>query len=245
MSDLSPEEREKVREAVHERWQEISVDHLTDRQTEQRRLAAEMRSVIDKLVATQAPEEALRYAADALARLAVEFDIYPRGRTYEGFAEAANAGGDLAALFDHSPLIGKANPLAPPMLLETGDDRVFGRVTFGSAYEGPPGCVHGGYVAAMFDELLGAGQSLSGCAGMTGTLSIRYRRPTPLHRELDLETWVDRVEGRKIFVRGTCAVDGVTVSEAEGIFISLPAERFVELRDERDRRLADGPVPEA
>ncbi len=157
MSDLSDAERERVREAVHERWQEIRATDLTSRQTEQRRLAAEMRSVIDRLVATQAPEEALRYAADALARLAVEFDIYPRGTTYEGFAEAANAGGDPAALFDHSPLIGKANPLAPPIEIDIEDDKVIGRVTFGAAYEGPPGCVHGGYLAATFDEVLGGG----------------------------------------------------------------------------------------
>ena len=59
-----------------------------------------------------------------------------------------------------------------------------GTVTFGSAYEGPPGHVHGGYVAAAFDELLGMTQSLGGMPGMTGTLTVRYRRPTPLRTEL-------------------------------------------------------------
>ena len=49
-------------------------------------------AVIDQLVATTAPEEALGYAADSLERLAAEFEQYPQGRTYEGFAEAANAG---------------------------------------------------------------------------------------------------------------------------------------------------------
>ena len=65
-------------------------------------------------------------------------------------------------------MIGRANPLAPPIALELDDDRIVGRVTFGAAYEGPPGCVHGGYVAAAFDEVLGATQSLSGAPGMTG-----------------------------------------------------------------------------
>jgi acyl-coenzyme A thioesterase PaaI-like protein len=129
------------------------------------------------------------------------------------------------------------------MTLRIDDDRVVGRVTFGSAYEGPPGCVHGGYVAAMFDELLGGAQSLSGHAGMTGTLTIRYLRPTPLHTELQLEATVDRVEGRKIFCKGTCHVDGEKVSEAEGIFISLTADKFVAMRGERDARFSSIPPP--
>ena len=39
-------------------------------------------------------------------------------------------------------------------------------------------------VAAAFDEVLGFVQSLSGRPGMTGTLTVRYRKPTPLHTEL-------------------------------------------------------------
>jgi acyl-coenzyme A thioesterase PaaI-like protein len=234
VSDLSDADRERVREAVHERWSEIHASELTDRQNEQRRLAAEMRSVIDRLVATQAPEEALRYAADALARLAVEFDIYPRGSTYEGFAEAANAGGDPAALFDHSPLIGKANPLAPPIEISIEDDKVVGRVTFGAAYEGPPGCVHGGYLAATFDEVLGGAQSLGGRPGMTGTLTVRYRVPTPLHTPLRFEGELDRVEGRKNFTVGRCYAGDLLTAEAEGIFIAVDIAKMEELKAARD-----------
>jgi acyl-coenzyme A thioesterase PaaI-like protein len=234
VSDLSDADRERVREAVHDRWKEISSADLTSRQTEQRRLAAEMRSVIDRLVATQAPEDALRYAADVLARLAVEFDIHPRGKTYEGFAEAANAGGDQSALFDHSPLIGKANPLAPPIEIQVEDDKVVGRVTFGAAYEGPPGCVHGGYLAATFDEVLGGAQSLGGRPGMTGTLTVRYRSPTPLHTPLRFEGELERVEGRKNFTVGRCFADDVMTAEAEGIFIAVDLEKMDALRAARD-----------
>ena len=67
--------------------------------------------------------------------------------------------------------------------------------------------MHGGVVAAMFDEVLGMTQSLSGQPGMTGTLRIRYRRPTPLHRELRFEGTLDRVDGRKIFTTARC-LDG-------------------------------------
>ncbi len=203
------------------------------------RLVDQARRLVNSLVATTAPKEILEEATADVRAAADRFEGYAQGTLY-GFAEVATAGGEPGAMFDHSPLIGKANPLAPPMILEVEPGRVVGRVNFGSAYEGPPGCVHGGYVAAMFDELLGAGQSLSGTAGMTGTLTVRYRKPTPLHTDLELAAWVDRVEGRKIFVSGTCHAKDLLTAEADGVFISLPPERFQELREERDKRLNAG-----
>ncbi|MET0738175.1 MAG: PaaI family thioesterase [Acidimicrobiales bacterium] len=234
MSGEPREMSDEDRGMVSERWREVEADDLTPRQREQRRLADRMRTVIDRLVATSAPEEALRYAADSLERLAAEFEQYPQGNTYEGFAEAANAGGDQQAFFDHSPLIGLANPLSPPVVIRVEDDHIDGRVTFGAAYEGPPGCVHGGYIAAAFDEVLGSAQSLGGRPGMTGTLTIRYRSPTPLHRPLRFEAAVTGVDGRKIFTTGSCFADDVLTAEAEGIFISIDRERVEELLALRD-----------
>ena len=51
---------------------------------------------------------------------------------------------------------------------------------FDFAYEGPPTCVHGGVIAETFDEVLGAANMVAGNPGMTGTLTVRYRKPTPL-----------------------------------------------------------------
>jgi acyl-coenzyme A thioesterase PaaI-like protein len=86
--------------------------------------------------------------------------------------------------------------------------------------------VHGGFLAAAFDEVLGMAQSLTGNPGMTGTLTIRYRRPTPLLTELVFEAYVDRVEGRKIFTHGTLSANGQLTAEAEGLFIAVGQERF-------------------
>ena len=144
------------------------------------------------------------------------------------------AGAEPDAFFDHSPMIGRANPLAPPIALELSDDLVVGRVRFGSAYEGPPGCVHGGYVACAFDEILGAAQTFSGTPGMTGTLTIRYRKPTPLHADLRFEGRFDRKEGRKVFTSGQVYAGDLLTAEAEGIFVSIPFERFAQLRAQRD-----------
>ena len=120
------------------------------------------------------------------------------------------------------------------MVIRVEDDHIDGRVTFGAAYEGPPGCVHGGYIAAAFDEVLGSAQSLGGRPGMTGTLTIRYRSPTPLHTPLRFEAGVTGVDGRKIFTTGRCFADDVLTAEAEGIFISIDRERVEELLALRD-----------
>ena len=205
----------------------------TPQRQQARRLASAMRDVIERLVATRAPTDVLEEAAEQLEAIVRSLDAFPRGRDFEGFKESANSG-DPHSHFDHSPLIGLANPLAPPLQLESVEGRVAGTAIFGSAYEGPPGCVHGGYIAAAFDEVLGMAQSLGGHPGMTGTLTVRYRKPTPLHVELRFDAGLDRVEGRKIFTSGRLLHDGAVTAEAEAIFISVDFSKMAELAAKRD-----------
>lgn len=201
---------------------------VSPQRAEMRRLADAMRLVIDRLVATRAPAEELERAASALEDVAASLEGFPRGHTFEGFAESANSG-DPHAFFDHSPMIGLANPLAPPLRLAVEDGRVVGAVRFGAAYEGPPGCVHGGFIAAAFDEVLGMAQSMGGRPGMTGTLTVRYRRPTPLHAELRFDAGLDRVEGRKNFTSGRLLHRDEVTAEAEAIFVTVDFARIAEL----------------
>lgn len=187
---------------------------------ERRRLASAMRAVIEHLMVSDAPEGELREAADALESFATRLAGHPRRRVQLGFTEASTAG-DVRAFFDFSPLIGLSNPISPPLELAVEGETVRGRVRFGTAYEGPPGCAHGGCIAAVFDELLGFTQSLTQHPGMTGTLTVRYRIPTPLHTDLRCEARVQRVAGRKIFCQGQLFAADTLHAEAEGIFLSL------------------------
>ena len=201
---------------------------------ERRRLASAMRDVVEHLVTSVAPESELSAAADALERYAERLRTHPARSSWEGFfREAANAG-DVSEFFDFSPLMGLSNPIAPPMELWVDGDRVKGRSVFGTAYEGPPGHVHGGYVAAAFDELLGYAQSLTGSPGMTGRLVVHYRRPTPLHTELRFEGFVRRTDGRKIFTEGRLYSGEVLCAESEGLFIRVPADRMIHLAKEHE-----------
>ncbi len=193
--------------------------------TVRRRLAAAMRSVIERLTTSDAPEEELELAAQRLEEYASHLARHPRHNRYEGVSETVLAGADGdpsgGGHFDYSPLIGRSNPLAPPIVLRSRDGRVHGEVTFGSAYEGAPGCVHGGCVAAAFDEVLGYAETFTDTPGMTGTLTVVYRSPTPLHVPLRFDAWVERVEGRKVFCKSTLHAGERLCAEAEGIFVSL------------------------
>jgi len=218
------------------RWEKTAGD-VTGAWKEKRRLAAAMRVVISRLVETDAPEAELAAAAAGLERYAALLATYPRPNRYEGWSETSPAG-DTGGFFDHSPLIGLSNPLSPPVELRAEPDRrsVRGRANFGSAYEGPPGCVHGGFVAAAFDEVLGYVQSLGGNPGMTARLTIHYRNPTPLHTELVFEGELVRTEGRKIWCEGRVRANGKLTAEAEGLFVSVDRTRFLKLLEERERR---------
>lgn len=201
---------------------------------QKRRLAAAMRLVIERLVPSNAPEDELRRAAEGLERYADALKSHPRLRRAAGHAESANAG-DVGAFFDQSPLIGLANPLAPPIVIgKTGPQSAAARVRFGSAYEGPPASVHGGYVAAAFDEVLGYVQSLSGRGGFTGTLTVRYRNPTPLHTDLYFEASIVRIEGRKIYTEGRLYAGDLLTAEGEAIFITVHESKHAALMKKRD-----------
>ncbi len=235
----------------HPRWRQTSLP-ATGVWAMRRRLAEAMRQVVERLVISDAPESELATAAERLEQYAEHLATHPVRQRYVGVAETALAertkGGGYASPtendgegpggghFDFSPFIGRSNPLSPPIEVWPEGERAAARVTFGSAYEGPPGCVHGGYVAAAFDEVLGFVQSLTGSPGMTGRLITHYRKPTPLHTELRFDAWVEGVSGRKITAKGTLHAGDVLCAEGEGLFISILPGTFQKLIAEREGR---------
>ncbi len=206
-------------------------------------LAASVRTLMDCLCATDAPEEELLAIAAQVEASAERFRDQPRMINPPGVAEGSLAGG-MEIFMDRSPVVGRSNPLAPPATLEPDAEAkvVRGSVRFGSAYEGAPGCAHGGYVAAVFDEALGLACVFSGVPGMTGEITVRYRKPTPIEVPLRLEARFDRQDGRKIYNSGELYAGDLLVAESSGIFISIEREKFEALRQaqlERQRGTAN------
>lgn len=212
----------------------------TPRRVALHRMGEALRRIIDRVHSSPAPDDELAAAADDLERLADRLDAFPSGSLYEGFGESPLAGPDPFAFFDHSPMLGRANPLAPPLTLWADGDVMRGRATFGSAYEGPPGCVHGGYLAAAFDEVLGSAQSFAGRPGMTARLIVNYRSPTPLHAELTFTGRVVGVDGRKTFTEGAVYAGDRLCAESEALFVAVDFLKLDHLRRERDAAFGPG-----
>lgn len=113
--------------------------------------------------ADESNQDAIGFIDEAIARLE---NGPTRSRWYED-------PGTTTRHRDLSAFSGSLNPLAPPMKIRVDDydgrPCLLGEVRIEREREGPPGFVHGGVIAGLFDELAGAAQSLTGRrGGVTG-----------------------------------------------------------------------------
>ncbi|WP_194915971.1 hypothetical protein [Catenulispora rubra] len=176
-------------------------DSDTDRAARFMALAAEAESLADRI--------------GALPRIP-RTDIAAEG------VNASQARRHDTLLVERSTVNGRGNPLAPPMRMWADGEVIRGEAYFTAPYEGPAGRVHGAWVAACFDEILGCAQGASGAFGYTGTLTITLRRATPLYTKITYEAGFSHREGRKIHGWGRCYADGQLTAEATGVFV-IPA----------------------
>jgi acyl-coenzyme A thioesterase PaaI-like protein len=205
------------------------------------RLADSLRQALQHAATSTAPDHTVARAAELIEEAVRILEPGPHGRGYHSSAEGS-VGGVPHGFTSHSPVTGPLNAVASIVSLSSTDTEVVAEVVYGDAYEGPPGHLHGGFVAAIFDEVLGFAQALSGAPGMTGRLEITYRSPTPLHTPLRVAGRFEKIEGRKIFTTGTIHAGDRLCAEAKGLFISVRPERFGqldELRHEHQARSTD------
>lgn len=178
-------------------------------------LTASVRDLIDATIRTEMD-------ADSVAAAKADIDAATarlRGRQLEG-SFGVRFGSDGDQMPWGNVVIGMRNPVAPPLsFTRTADGTLTADFTLGAAYEGPPGHVHGGVAALILDHALGDVASSPDKPRLTGTITLRYRRMTPLG-PLHVQAAIVRTEGVKTFATGHLAdADGVTV-EAEGVFIT-------------------------
>ena len=129
----------------------------------------------------------------------------------------------------HSPagtrvdLPARGNLTVPPYTVaQAGPDGVSADVTFRPFHLGGNAAAHGGQVAVVFDDLGGLASALA-VSGITRTayLTVQYRSLTPLDVALACRTWVERLDGRKAFVRGTLHDGDRLCAELDALFVAL------------------------
>src|SRR4051794_478396 len=75
-------------------------------------------------------------------------------------------------------------------------DGIAGTVTFTERHAGAPSAVHGGFIAAVLDELSGKVAMAAGVIAVTKTLEIRYLHPTPIGVRLGAASYLRALDGR-------------------------------------------------
>jgi len=128
---------------------------------------------------------------------------------------------------------GLHNPIGLKLeFFESGPDEVCAIFQPSPDYEGFPGVLHGGVVAALLDEIGGRAAMIGNHDHfrMTAKLEVRYRAPTPIDRPLT-------VRGRLVTKRGRLAIAHAEVCVPDG---TVTADAGVTLADIPDGTLPPG-----
>lgn len=118
---------------------------------------------------------------------------------------------------------------------EKANGHILARVLFGDKAQGPPGYAHGGAIAAVLDESMGAASWLNGFMVMTAKLEVSYLQAVPLNKEIFIEAWITSADEKKVRLHSRLINGkGKPYSTGRGLFIKLSKERLQSL----------GPLPE-
>jgi hypothetical protein len=162
---------------------------------ETRRFTAIARRIISLVLQMEAPSAEVAELAETLEGAEAGLAALTPGDPRPRVGAATDADGRV--YLDHSRNIGDYDPAFPVYEISVAGDRATGTVRFPPLYEGPPGLVHGGFLALLFDQIIQHHNCDVGQTGKTIGLEVRYSAPTPLLAELRFE--IERtLEGRRI-----------------------------------------------
>jgi acyl-coenzyme A thioesterase PaaI-like protein len=205
-----------------------------DEATRARRAAGKaVRDLGHALVGHQCEPALLDEVAGTLNELTVRLDAGERrSRPVSEFADRSRSmpTGVAVESYDDRPFSGEASPWGLDLEVHRFGDTIQAELTLRAAHEGAPGRSHGGIVAGLFDDVFGFVLGTIQEPAFTGELSIRYERPTPLHRRLRCTGRLVRRDDRKLWIAGELidlTVEGQpVVARGEGLFITVDPQVF-------------------
>ncbi|HET8535705.1 MAG TPA: PaaI family thioesterase [Solirubrobacteraceae bacterium] len=133
---------------------------------------------------------------------------------------------EIASHHPHCIGCGSENPGSIGLRFLADGDRIHATCTFDERHQGAPGFVHGGSLATAIDDTVGTLLVLLRRPAVTAHLEIDYRAPAFLGREMALEAWADRIEGRKLHLAATIHDGDTLVAEGQALFLEVPLEHF-------------------
>jgi hypothetical protein len=199
-------------------------DYPEDRHTALKRIQELMRTLNAATIRFDDSAEVLNAFAEKLDRLVDEAESLATEKPFLPFRVGLPEH-DINSMIPFSPITGRYNPVSPPLELSVEDGRLIGEAVFDERFEGPNQSLHGSYVSAVYDQMLASANVIDNVAGPTASLTVYFRKPTPLFEPLRFEAWTESSKGRKTRTKGRCLAGDEVVSEAEGLFIRLDPNR--------------------
>jgi uncharacterized protein (TIGR00369 family) len=115
-------------------------------------------------------------------------------------------------------------------------ERLTARHTFPERFQGAPGIVHGGLVAALLDEAVGQVSGPAVSPGVTSRLEVRYLAPVPVEEELLVGAELIGVDGRTATAEATVQdASGLLLAHARGEVVQVRREYFLSTPQGRTR----------
>ena len=131
---------------------------------------------------------------------------------------------------------GRSNPVGLYMKFsDDGESEVSSEYTVPSHYQGFPGVVHGGVIAAMLDEAIGRVSVIGDHHHlmMSVKLQVKYRHPVPVEVPLTVVARIVRLRGRLGLARGEVLLpDGTVACDAEMSLADVPADIQLDIEGE-------------
>jgi hypothetical protein len=126
----------------------------------------------------------------------------------------------------HAFDIGAFNPCFPTYEFDRIDaDTAEGTVTFPVVYEGPPGLVHGGFLAVFFDCVIQHQNCATQLSGKTRSLNVKFRRPTPILTELRFDIAAEHVD-RGVTSTARLSLDDEVLCIGEATTLALSPDKL-------------------
>jgi acyl-coenzyme A thioesterase PaaI-like protein len=115
---------------------------------------------------------------------------------------------------------GPDNPVGLHLHFDVDGDHVAAKVRLAANYQGWRDIAHGGIVMALLDEAMAHAAGFAGHRGVTASVKVRFRRPVPIDRMVDVRGRVTWHRRNVLGVEASILEAGVVLAQAEGSFVS-------------------------
>jgi acyl-coenzyme A thioesterase PaaI-like protein len=199
------------------------------------RVGAVLRRVQHALVGHEQDADVLVEMEAQLEALSQRLEIgaaRSRPKSSFGYESMVVAAGDrLVPGYSDRPFSGSSSPFSLEFEVDVvhGEARALAEArleattttVFGPAHEGAPERAHGGFVAALLDDLTGFVLQIAATSAYTGELTVRFHAGAPLGVPLFGRAWLVGRERRKLFIDGELRTANELIATCTTTYIAV------------------------